>query len=74
MASRMNVPRLALVAGLAVLLSGCYAHGGGRYTAHYGASYAYGSGGGGHYATSGHAYHRSGRHGSGRHRYHYRGW
>ncbi len=72
MAPRKTVPRLALMAALAVLLSGCYAHGGGRYSAHYGASYAYG--GGGHYATPGHAYPTSGRHGSGRHGYRYRGW
>jgi len=72
MASRKNVLRLVLVAGLAVLLSGCYAHGGGRYSAHYGGGYAYG--GGAHYAPSGHAYHGSGRHGSGRHGYRYRSW
>ncbi len=71
MAPRKTVPRLALVAALAALLSGCYPHGGGRYSAHYGASYAYG---GSHYATPGHAYHRHGPHGSGRHGYHYRGW
>ncbi len=71
MASRMNVPRLALVAALAALLSGCYAHGGGRYSAHYGAAYAYG---GGHYATPGHAYHRHGHRGYRRHGYPYRGW
>ncbi len=41
MASRMNVPRLALVAALAALVSGCYAHGGGRYKAHYGGGYGY---------------------------------
>ncbi len=41
MASRMNVSRLALVAALAALLSGCYAHGGSRYPAHYGGGYAY---------------------------------
>ncbi len=41
MASRMTVPRLALWAALAALLSGCYAHGGGRYIAHYGGGYAY---------------------------------
>ncbi len=41
MASRSNVPRLALMAALAVLLSGCYAHGTGRYPVHYGAGYAY---------------------------------
>ncbi len=73
MAPRKNVLRLVLVAGLAVLLSGCYAHGGGRYPAHYGASYAYGSGGG-HYATPGHGYHGSGRHTNRRHGYRYRGW
>ncbi|MCH9013751.1 MAG: hypothetical protein IIA68_11960 [Proteobacteria bacterium] len=67
MASRKNVLRLVLVAGLAVLLSGCYAHGGGRYSTPYGAGYAYGSGN--HYAPPGHAYHGSGRHG-----YRYRGW
>jgi len=67
MAPRKNLLRLALVAGLAVLLSGCYAHGAGRYSAHYGAGYAYG--GGAHYATPRHAYHGSGRHG-----YRYRGW
>ena len=72
MASKKNVLRLVLVAGLAVLLSGCYAHGGGRYGAHYGGGYAYGSGA--HYAPSGHAYHGSGRHGSGRHGHRYRGW
>ncbi len=72
MASRMNVPRLALVAVLAALLSGCYAHGGGGYPAHYGAGYAYG--GGAHYAPSGHGYHGSGRHTNRRHGYRYRGW
>ena len=72
MASRKNVLRLVLVAGLAVLLSGCYAHGGGRYSTPYGAGYAYGSGS--HYAPSGHAYHGSGRHAQRRHGYHYRGW
>ncbi len=72
MASRKNVLRLVLVAGLAVPLSGCYAHGGGRYSAHYGSGYAYGSGA--HYAPSGHAYHGSGRHGAGRHGYRFRGW
>ena len=59
MASRMNVPRLALVAALAALLSGCYAHGGGRYTAHYGGGYAYG---GTYHAPPGHAYHKHRRH------------
>ncbi len=72
MAPRKTVLRLALVAGLAVLLSGCYAHGGGRYSAHYGGGYAYG--GSAHYAPSGHAYHRSGRRGSGRHGYRHRSW
>jgi len=67
MTSRKNVLRLVLVAGLAVLLSGCYAHGGGRYSTPYGAGYAYGSGS--HYAPPGHAYHGSGRRG-----HHYRGW
>ncbi len=74
MAPRKSVLRLVLVAGLAVLLSGCYAHGGGRYTTNYGAGYAYGSSGGAHYATPGHAYHRSGRHAHRRHGYRYRGW
>jgi hypothetical protein len=41
MAPRKTVLRLALVAVLAALLSGCYAHGGGRYSAHYGGGYAY---------------------------------
>ncbi len=41
MASRMNLPRLALMAALATLLSGCYAHGGGPYITHYGGGYAY---------------------------------
>ncbi len=68
MAPRKTVLRLVLVAGLAALLSGCYAHGGGRYSAHYGAGYAYG--GGSHYAP----YHRSGRHAQRRHGYRYRGW
>ncbi len=72
MASRKNVLRIVLVAGLAVLLSGCYAHGGGRYSAPYGTSYAYG--GGNHYAPSGHAYHGSGRHGHRYRGYRYRGW
>ncbi len=72
MAPRKTALRLVLVAGLAVLLSGCYAHGGGRYTTNYGASYAYG--GGSHYAPPGHAYPRSGRHANHRHGYHYRGW
>ncbi len=76
MASRMNVPRLVLVAALAALLSGCYAHGGGRYTAHYGGGYAYG---GTYHAPPSHAYPRHGHHGSGRHAqsrhgYPYRGW
>ncbi len=77
MAPRKTVLRLVLVAGLAALLSGCYAHGGGRYSAHYGTSYAYGSGS--HYAPPGHAYPRHGHHGSGRHGYRrhgyrYHGW
>ncbi len=72
MASRKNVLRIVLVAGLAVLLSGCYAHGGGRYGAPYGTGYAYG--GSAHYAPSGHAYHGSGRHAQRRHGYRYRGW
>ncbi len=59
MASRMNVPRLALVAALTALLSGCYAHGGGRYTAHYGGGYAYG---GTYHAPPGHAYHKHRHH------------
>ncbi len=59
MASRMNVPRLALVAALAALLSGCYAHGGGRYPAHYGGGYAYG---GTYYASPGHAYYEHRHH------------
>ncbi len=76
MASRKNVPRLTLMAVLAALLSGCYAHGGGRYTAHYG-GYAYG--GGSHYAQPSHAYPRHGHRGPGRHAqrrhgYPYRGW
>ncbi len=74
MASRKNVSRLALMAALAALLSGCYSHGGGRYSAHYGASYAYG-GGGAHYATPHRHGHRGpGRHAHRRHGYHYRGW
>ncbi len=56
MAPRKNVLRLVLVAGLAVLLSGCYAHGGGRYGAHYGGGYAYQ--GAYRQAPSGHAYDR----------------
>ncbi len=77
MAPRKTVLRLVLMAGLAVLLSGCYAHGGGRYSPYYGGGYAYG--GGSHYAPSGHAYHRSGRRGPGHHAhrrrgYRYRGW
>ncbi len=77
MAPRKTVLRLALVAGLAVLLSGCYAHGGGRYSSHYGSGYAYG--GGGHYATPGHADPRHGHRGPGRHAqrrhgYRHRGW
>ena len=79
MASRKNVLRLVLVAGLAALLSGCYAHGGGRYSTPYGAGYAYGAsyyayGGSAHYGPSGHAYHGSGRHPQHRHGYRYRGW
>ncbi len=54
MASRMNIPRLALVVALAALLSGCYAHGGGRYIADYGGGYAYQ--GAYRQAPSGHAY------------------
>ncbi len=72
MAPRNTVLRLVLMAGLAALLSGCYAHGAGRYSAHYGAGYA--TGGGAHYAPSGHAGHRSGRHAHRRHGYPYRGW
>ncbi len=72
MAPRKNLLRLVLVAGLAALLSGCYAHGGGRYSAHYGAGYAYG--GGSHYGSPGHAYPRSGHRAHRRHGYHYRGW
>ncbi len=71
MAPRKTVLRLVLMAGLAVLLSGCYAHGGG-YSPYYGGGYAYG--GGSHYAPSGHAYHRSGRRAHRRHGYRYRGW
>ena len=70
MATRKTVLRLALMAGLAVLLSGCYAHGGGGYPAPYGGGYAYG--GGGYYASPGHAYHGSGRHAHRRHGYRYR--
>ncbi len=44
MAPRKTVLRLVLMAALAALLSGCYAHGGGRYSAHYDARYAYGGG------------------------------
>ena len=73
MASRKNVLRLVLVAGLAALLSGCYAHGGGRYSVPYGAGY-YAYGGSAHYAPPGHAYHGSGRHAQHRHGYRYRGW
>ncbi len=72
MAPRKTVLRLVLMAGLAVLLSGCYAHGGGGYSPYYGGGYAYG--GGSHYAPSGHAYHRSGRRAQRRHGYRYRGW
>ena len=78
MAPRKTVLRIILVAGLAVLLSGCYAHGGGRYSAAYGggdaygASYAYGRSS--HYAPPGHAYHRSGRRAHRRHGTRYRGW
>ena len=72
MAPRKTALRLALVAGLAVLLSGCYAHDGGRFPTHYGASYAYG--GGSHYGPPGHAYPRSGHRAHRRHGYHYRGW
>ncbi len=55
MAPRKTVLRLVLMAALAALLSGCYAHGGGRYSAHYGGGYAYQ---GAYYrqAPSGHAY------------------
>ncbi len=78
MASRKNALRLVLVAGLATLLSGCYAHGGGRYTAHYGGGYAYGAsytyGGSAHYAPPGHAYYGFGRRAQRRHGYRYRGW
>ncbi len=65
MASRMSVPRLALVAAFAALLSGCYAHGGGRYPAHYGGGYAYG---GNYYASPGHAYYEHRHHKPGLHR------
>ncbi len=65
MASRMTVPRLALMAALAALLSGCYAHGGGRYTAHYGGGYAYG---GPYHAPPSHAYHKHRHHKPGLHR------
>ncbi len=58
MASRMNLPRLALVAALAALLSGCYALGGGRYPAYYGGGYAYQ--GAYRQALSGHAYDKYG--------------
>ncbi len=54
MASRINLPRLALVAALAALLSGCYAHGGGPYIAPYGGGYAYQ--GAYRQAPSGHGY------------------
>ncbi len=61
MASRKNVLRLVLVAGLAVLLSGCYA----RYSAPYGASYAYQ--GAYRHAPSGHAYDKDSHREPGRH-------
>ena len=72
MAPRKTVLRIILVAGLAALLSGCYAHGGGRYSAAYGGGYAYS--GGSHYAPPDHAYHRSGRRAHRRHGTRYRGW
>ena len=53
MTSRMNLPRLALMAALAALLSGCYALGGGRYTADYGGDAYHGTY---RQAPSGHAY------------------
>ncbi len=59
MASRKNVPRLALLAALAALLSGCYAHGGGRYTTYFGGGYAYG---GPYHAPPSHAYHKHRHH------------
>ena len=65
MASRMNVPRLALVATLAALLSGCYAYVGDPYPAHYGGGYAYQ--GAYRQASSGHAYDKH-RHHDGLHR------
>lgn len=68
MAPRKTVLRLVLVAGLTALLSGCYAHGEGRYSAPYGTGYAYG--GGSHYAP----YHGPGRHAQRRHGTRYRGW
>ncbi|MCH9000135.1 MAG: hypothetical protein IID48_17990 [Proteobacteria bacterium] len=60
MASRKNVLRLALVAALAALLSGCLAYGGGRYPAPYGGGYAYQ--GAYRQAPSGHAYHQHRHH------------
>ncbi len=78
MAPRKTVLGIVLVAGLAALLSGCYAHGEGRYSAPYGGGYAYGGsyayGRSSHYAPPGHAYHRSGRHAQRRHGYRHRGW
>ncbi len=65
MASRKNVPRLVLMAALAALLSGCYAHGGGRYTAPYGGGYAYS---GAYHAPPSHAYHKHRHHKPGLHR------
>ncbi len=56
MASRKNVLRLALVAAVAALLSGCYAYGEGHYPAPYGGGYAYQ--GAYRQAPSGHAYHQ----------------
>ncbi len=71
MASRMNVPRLALVATLATVLAGCYAYVGDPYPAHYGGGYAYQGAyrqaPSGHAYDKGHAYDNDSHHEPGRH-------
>ena len=71
MASRNGILHLALVAGLAVLLSGCHAQGA-RYQYGYHGGYAYGAA---YHQGPGHGYHRHGHDTHQRHhRYRHHGW
>jgi hypothetical protein len=66
MATRSPILRLALVAGLAVLLSGCYAHGARHQYSYYGTDSQYG---GSHQPAHGHGYHKHKQHKDGHHRH-----